>query len=114
VESAEQECPPGHAETLRAMTTLALRKVPARGVFDPTVNDEDALFAAIDAIATAHLALAEARRRWRKALANAGLDVDRRDGIEQAALEVQTVSDTAYFYAGLGFGLAYAYVNGRG
>jgi len=41
------------------------------------------------------------------------LDFDRRDKIEQAALHVQTVSDTAYFYAGLMFGLAFSDVRDR-
>jgi hypothetical protein len=83
-------------------------------VFDPTVRDEEELFSAIDAIATAHLDLADARQGWRKALDGARLSMEQRDEIERAALEAQSVSDTAYFYAGLAFGLAFAYVNRRG
>ena len=41
----------------------------------------------------------------------ASLNIDRRDALEGAALQVQTVSDTAYFYAGLAFGLAYVHVH---
>jgi hypothetical protein len=96
------------------MTTLAFRKAPARGVFDPTVRDEDDLFAAIEAIAAAHLGLAEAKQTWRTALNRSRISLEPRDEIERAALQVRTVSDTAYFYAGLAFGLAFAYVNRRG
>jgi hypothetical protein len=39
------------------------------------------------------------------------LNLDQRDGLEQAALQVQSVSDTAYFYTGLAFGLAFVYVH---
>jgi hypothetical protein len=90
------------------LTTLALRKVPSRGIFDPAVRGEDDLFTSIDAVATRHLHLGEARADWRRALDAAELSFDRRDDIEQAALRVRSVSDTSYFYAGLAFGLAFA------
>ncbi|HEX3701855.1 MAG TPA: hypothetical protein VHU82_00900 [Vicinamibacterales bacterium] len=86
--------------------TLALRKVPSRGIFDPAARGEDDLFSAIEAVARDHLELTDARASWRAALEAAALDLDRRDDLERAALQVQTVSDTAYFYAGLAFGLA--------
>ena len=107
IRAAELECPPGHAEALRELTTLALHKVPARGVFDPAARGEQELFAAIEAVAKTHLDLAEARAAWRSAITAAKLDLDRRDDIERTALQVQSVSETAYFYAGLAFGLAY-------
>jgi hypothetical protein len=106
VRAAELECPRGHAEALIALTTIALRKVPARGIFDPAVRGEDDLFAAIESVARSHLELSDARTAWSAALDAAGLPLSRRDEIEQAALQVQTVSDTAHFYAGLAFGLA--------
>jgi hypothetical protein len=40
---------------------------------------------------------------------NAGLPFQRRDDIERAALEIRGIGDTAYYYAGLAFGLAFAY-----
>jgi hypothetical protein len=106
IQAAESECPPGHAEALYELTTLALRKVPARGVFDPGSRGEDDLFGAIEAVARAHLELSDARAAWDAALDSAALDFDRRDGIARAAAQVQNVSDTANFYAGLAFGLA--------
>jgi hypothetical protein len=106
IRSAELECPRGHADALRDFTALAMRKVPARGVFDPAVRGEHELYAAIDSVARAHLELGNARAAWRAALKRADLDLDVRDALEQAALEVQNVSDTAYFYAGLTFGVA--------
>lgn len=106
IRAAELECPRGHAEALVELTALALSKVPARGIFDPAARGEHELFAAIESVAQAHLDLADARTALRRALQAADLSLDRRDDIERAALQVQTVSDTAYFYAGLAFALA--------
>ena len=105
IRSAKLECPPGHAEALIELTALALRKVPSRGIFDPAARGEHELFSAIESVARAHLELADARAAWRSALKAADLSLDRRDEIERTALQVQAVSDTAYFYAGLAFGL---------
>jgi len=110
IEAAELECPRGHAEALIELTALALRKVPSRGIFDPAARGEDDLFVAIETVAQAHLELAGARTAWHDALDRASLVLERRDAIEEAALQVRTVSDTAYFYAGLAFGLASAHL----
>lgn len=110
VRAAELECPRGHAEALLELIALAVRKVPSRGIFEPGLHDEQEMFAAIDAVARTHLELAEARRAWGAALDQAGLGLERRDALEAAALQVQGASDTAYFYAGLAFGLTFAYV----
>jgi hypothetical protein len=107
IEAAEQECPRGHASALRELTALALHKVPARGIFDPAVRGEEDLFAAIESVAKAHLEFVDARIAWRSALDAASLNLDQRDALEQAALQVQSVSDTAYFYTGLAFGLTF-------
>jgi hypothetical protein len=93
------------------LTALALHKVPSRGIFDPGVRGEEDLFAAIESVAKAHLELVEARVAWRKALEAGGVNLEQRDALEQAALQVQSVSDTAYFYAGLAFGLVFVYVH---
>jgi len=105
IHAAEIECPRGHGKALRELSALAVRKVPARGIFDPGARGEHELFAAIESVAQTHLELAQAKVGWRAALDAAALDFGRRDAIEGAALEVQAVSDTAYFYAGLAFGL---------
>ena len=105
IRAAEHECPRGHAEALLELTMLALTKVPARGIFDPGGRGEDDLLARIERVARTHLDLAGARAAWDAALDGADLDFDRRDAIAQAAVQVQTVSDTANFYAGLAFGL---------
>jgi len=107
IRAAALECPNGHAAALHDLTSLALRKVPSRGIFDPTVGDENELFTAIEAIANAHLDLSRARTAHRTALDAADLTLERRDDIERAALLVQSVSNTASFYAGLAFGLAF-------
>ncbi len=106
IASADAECPRGHAQALRELTALALRKVPVRGIFDPTVRGDHEMFSAIESTADAWLQFAEARAAWRAALDAADLDLERRDDIERAVLQVQSVSDTAYFYAGLAFGMA--------
>ncbi|MBI2220413.1 MAG: hypothetical protein HYU53_04335 [Acidobacteria bacterium] len=104
--AAERECTGGHAEALRELLALALVKVPSRGIFDPTCRGEDELFTAIESVAHAYLDLRPARKAWREALRTAATDINARDRVEQAALQLQCVSDTAYFYAGLAFGLA--------
>jgi hypothetical protein len=106
VVAAERECPDGHGKALQDLVSLALTKVPARGLFDPTAAGEHALFVAVETVASQHLGMKPARIAWRRALRNARLDLETRDAIEHAALRVQGVSDTAYFYAGLAFGLA--------
>jgi hypothetical protein len=108
--AAERECPKGHASALRELTALAVRKVPARGIFDPTSRGEHELFTAIEAIANRHLGRTRARAAWGTAVRGARLKLKKRDRIERAALQAQTVSDTAYFYAGLAFGLTWVSV----
>jgi hypothetical protein len=110
IRSAERECPKGHASALRDLTSLAVRKVPARGIFDPTSRGEQELFAAIDVIANRHLGRTRARAAWGAAVRSAHLELEARDRIERAALRLQSVSDTAYFYSGLAFGLTWVSV----
>lgn len=105
--AAERECPKGHARALRDLTSLAVRKVPARGIFDPSARGDDELFTAIEVIANRHLGRARARASWKAAMRGAQLEFATRDRLERAALSVQSVSDTAYFYAGLAFGLTW-------
>ena len=108
ISAAHVECPPGHAEALAALIGFASHKVPGRGILDPGVRDEPEFFLAIETIAKAHLELSEARAAWRQALKAANLGIEVRDDIEATALQVQGVSDTAYFYTGLAFGLTFA------
>lgn len=106
IRAVEIECPNGHAGALTELSELAFLKVPARGILDPTFRGEQEIFALVEAIARRHLGLTSARNAWQGALGAAKLDLETRDNIEQAALQVQAVSDTAYYYAGLAFGLA--------
>ena len=105
IQAAERECPAGHAHALRELTSLALVKVPARGIFDPTSRGEHELFALIDGIANRHLGMTQARASWLRTLRASRLELPARDRVEQAAQRVHAISDTAYFYAGLAFGL---------
>ena len=107
VRAAELECPHGHAEALTELTTLAIRKIPARGIFDPAVHGEPELFTAIESVAVRHLALANARTAWRGAIEATELAFAKRDDLERTAQRVLDISETAYFYAGLAFGLAF-------
>jgi hypothetical protein len=107
IHAARHECPRGHASALMELTALALTKVPARGILDPTVRGEHELFAEVESVANRHLGLRRARRRWRTALLRTGAELEALDEIERAALEVQAISDTAYFYSGLAFGLTF-------
>jgi len=105
IQAAQLECPSGHAHALVELTKLAVHKVPARGIFDPGVRGEEDMYKAIETVARQYLELTDARAAWRRALDAADLELERRDEIERAALQVQNASDTAYFYTGLAFGL---------
>ena len=107
IQAAERECPKGHARALRELTSLAVRKVPARGIFDPAARGDQELFTAIEVVANRHLGRTRARASWTAAVRSARLEFAARDRIERAAVQVQGVSDTAYFYAGLAFGLTW-------
>jgi hypothetical protein len=92
---------PGESNALRALGALALKHVPARGVFAPIESELDS---AIDDIANRHLRFKKPRKEFFDATA----DVEpfaKRDEIETAANQLRSVSDRAQFYAGLAFGV---------
>lgn len=104
LEAQDNKERPREAEALRALGELARVQVPTRGVLAPS---EDALYQAIDHIATAHLGLAVPR----KALGTALIAVEpytKRDEIEVAVNHLSAVLDVAYFNAGLAFGITFA------
>lgn len=105
IRATELECPRGHAQALAELSELALLKVPARGILDPTSRGEHELFAVIESVARRHLGFVQARRAWHAALRQGSVELAARDEIERSAQHVQAVSDTAYYYAGLAFGL---------
>jgi hypothetical protein len=109
--AAGRECPKGHAGALRDLAALAMTKVPSRGIFDPSSRGEQELFTAIEVIANRHLGRTRARAAWRSALRRGNLELHARDRIERAALQAESVSDTAYFYAGLAFGLTWVSIH---
>lgn len=88
-----------------------MSKVPSRGIFDPGLRDEPEFYLAIEVIAKTHLGFGKVRAAWRDALKElkaANVGIDARDDVESAALDVAGISDTAYFYTGLAFGLVFA------
>ena len=94
----------GVAEALRELGELALWALPTHGVFVPNNN---AVAVAITEVANEYLGLKEARREFRDALSAIEL-FENRDPVESASNHVQTISDAAYYYAGLSFGLTLA------
>jgi hypothetical protein len=108
IDAAAVECPPGHGAALAEFTTLAMRKVPARGIFDPGDRSEPELFDSVEAVASRHLGLGRAKKALSASFEAARLPFEQQDAIEQAALEVKGISETAYFYVGLAFGLVFA------
>jgi hypothetical protein len=109
IESAARECPPGHAGALADLLTLALQKAPSRGIFERGHRDESELCLEIESIAKKHLDLDVARVAYRKALDEAGLDFGPRDRIATSVNDLRRISDTANYYAGLAFGLAFGF-----
>ncbi|HWB17374.1 MAG TPA: hypothetical protein VG538_13280 [Vicinamibacterales bacterium] len=91
----------GAARALAEFGALARWVVPTRGVFVP--NDGE-IAMAIERIAKQHLELERARKAFREAL-NVVEPFEPRDAIASAQNLVQTVSDEAYFYAGLAIGV---------
>jgi hypothetical protein len=89
---------------LREFGALALHAVPLHGVFVP---NEPEIAIAIERIGKAHFDWRDARRELRDALAVVPQFTDR-DTIAAACNHVVTVSDEAYFYAGLTFGITFA------
>ena len=94
----------GAAEALRELGELALWALPIHGVFVPNNNE---VAAGITKIANERLGLKDARREFRDAL-NAIERFENRDRIESASNHIHTISDAAYYYAGLAFALTLA------
>ena len=91
----------GAAGALREFGDLALWALPIYGVFVP--NDER-IAVIVERVAARHLGLAEASGEFQAALASVEA-FDRRDAIESAHNQVRSVTEEAYFYAGLAFGI---------
>jgi hypothetical protein len=90
------------ARALREFGGAALWVLPIHGVFVPNDNDVSVV---VDRVARQHLGLDEARAEFRKALESVE-PFDRRDPIETAHGHVRSVTEEAYFYAGLAFGIS--------
>lgn len=94
----------GASGALRAFGHLAAIEIPTRGVFAP---DDSELYSAIEHIADQHLG----NRGPRKAFSDSTTEIvnpELRDRIQSTANHMQTISDEAYFYAGLAFGVTFA------
>jgi hypothetical protein len=94
----------GEADALAELGRLAGLVVPARGVLVPADSD---LYKRIGDIATAHLGFAKAKANLRSAVKSVE-DATHRDAIESAHIHVMTISETAYYYAGLAWGVTFA------
>jgi hypothetical protein len=86
---------------LRAFAELALKQVPTRGVFAPKEPDLDK---ELEAIARKYLDFGTPRKQFFDATAKVE-PFAMRDQIESAANHLISVSDDAYYYAGLAFGV---------
>jgi hypothetical protein len=100
-EDAEGRDIKGAARALGEFGSVALWVLPIYGVFVPSNNDVAAL---IERVARQHLGLEDARREFRKAIESLE-PFDRRDPIESACNQIRSVTEEAYFYAGLAFGV---------
>jgi hypothetical protein len=94
----------GAAQALREFGELALWGLPIHGVFVPNNNDISMI---VDRVAKRHLDWEKARSELREAL-KVVEPFARRDPIESAHNHVRAVSEEAYFYAGLAFGVTLA------
>jgi hypothetical protein len=94
----------GVPEVLREFGGLARWAIPVHGVFLP---NNDALVSLAERMARECLDKDEARREFNEALKGV-TDFHQRDAIETAVNRMLSVSDEAYFYAGLAFGITLA------
>ena len=94
----------GAAHALREFGQLALWALPIHGVFVPNNND---VSISVERIAKQHMDWDEAKSEVREAL-KAIESFAERDTIESAENHLRAVSDEAYFYAGLAFGVTLA------
>jgi hypothetical protein len=97
----------GHDAVIADLGHWALSRVASRGVLAPA--DDDA-YKAIEAIAVRHLGYADARTAVRNALESIG-PLERFDEIESAHNWLRSVSDDAYYYAGLACGVTLAHLS---
>ena len=100
-EDAEGRDIKGAAQALREFGSAALWVLPIYGVFVPNDNGVATL---VERVARQHLGLEDARMELRKALESIE-PFDRRDPIESACNQMRSVTEEAYFYAGLAFGV---------
>jgi hypothetical protein len=91
----------GAARALREFGSVARWVLPIHGVFVPNDNDVSVI---IESVAKQHLGLEEARAEFRKAVEIVE-PFDRRDPIELAHGHIRAITEEAYFYAGLAFGV---------
>ncbi len=94
----------GAARALREFGRLAFWALPIHGVFVPNNNEVSLI---VQRAAKEHLDWEEARGEVRAALA-AIETFELRNPIETAENHLRAVSDEAYFYAGLAFGVTLA------
>jgi hypothetical protein len=94
----------GHAAALQEYAEWALVHVPSRGVLSPA---EDRAYQIIQGIATRHLRYQQASRAFTVALASVK-DISLASALESAENERRSISDDAYYYAGLACGLTLA------
>jgi hypothetical protein len=94
----------GAAGALRAFGHLAALEIPNRGAFAP--HDPD-LYSAIEAIADKHLGFREPRKEFSDSTMEIE-DPELRERIQSTANHMQTISDQAYFYSGLAFGITFS------
>lgn len=103
-EDAEGRDIRGAAQALREFGQLALWALPIHGLFVPNNNDVSVI---VERVAKRHLDWEEARCEVREAL-QAVESFGQRDPIESAQNHLRAVSDEAYFYAGVAFGVTLA------
>ena len=93
------------AAVLRTYGELALVTIPTRGVFAPA--DHEDLYRLIENAAREHLGLSKVHEEIKKAL-DPVAEFNDRDAIESAYNAFRDVSERAYFFAGLAFGVTMA------
>jgi hypothetical protein len=99
----------GHGNALQLLGRFATLVVPARGVLAPAQDD---LYKFIDGVTATYLSDSDHRKEFNRLLAKIE-PPETRHAIEAVFTQAISASDTAYFYAGLAFGITLADLTGR-
>lgn len=108
--AADHECSRAHGAALRDLGAVAATMVPSGGVlWMPGERCDAELRREVELVARRHLGYMEATAALERGLEDisAKTTFEERDVLRDCRLQVEAVSDAAYYYTGLAFGVTF-------